>query len=582
MESSDNRAQHKTQMNIVEDEVKKLFKKGSKLNQNDLNLLNSKYNNPELTEKIQKAFLDSHKYITKKAKKFAELVRQKYGNEQVPFHTLLEKSRKLKDKYSLGDEEFAEFQRIYEQELIGIKSPEVLQPSTNMMKVLGTVSLDSSSPKMKYSDAEFKVLQDIMKLHESSKPLHSQIVLQHLQYEDCDPMALTGSYKRELGHRPGDHVHPVVVALFLPKIQELEKHFLLSNMAGLVKARHNNEPLNNRADFELFDSLSRDPNDVVCDNRSPIMDLHNRALLQKQLWNLVLNLRNGLYYNESFREFVSTVDFCRLNKNDNPDLMYGRFDGTVFKRLISAFSFRPTIVATLPVNTNIVSNMYVQNIRPVVTRTPMINLRLPPILDENTVVSLTDALKQNQLFIENGTFVQKDTSVIYSRGVLLFFVDRRSTTIKLDNSMMQFLSFNRLPVSIAGYERINTRDVEFQDSISINEDIYQLRSIVVARVAEVDDNTVNTVEDGALDKNTVIGSATYVVMPADISKNRTSTEVVLYDPLDVGHTDVNNNPMRAVDYSSNDPQSLYQYSKRYGTVFMYQLVNDASKGKLVL
>ena len=122
----------------------------------------------------------------------------------------------------------------------------------------------------------------------------------------------------------------------------------MANLAGLVKNRYNKEKIQSLPDYELFYNLITDPNDIVCSNRSPVMDLLNRCNLQNQLWNSVLNLRNGQYYNNSLNEFVSSVDLCKQNKNDNPDLVYGRHDGTVLKRLISAFSFRPTVVASLP------------------------------------------------------------------------------------------------------------------------------------------------------------------------------------------------------------------------------------------
>jgi hypothetical protein len=85
---------------------------------------------------------------------------------------------------------------------------------------------------------------------------------------------------------------------------------------------------------------------------------------------------------------------CRLNKYDTPDLIYGRYDGTILKRLISAFSFRPTIVSTLPIYSNIMVNVnpYQQHVRPVVTSVSMINLKLPPSLNDNTPIELESAL----------------------------------------------------------------------------------------------------------------------------------------------------------------------------------------------
>ena len=352
----------------VEDEVQKLFRKNNgKISSGDFMKLRQKYDDADLVDKIQQAYVDKHTAISKKAKKFAQLIREKYSNQQYPFHVLLEKARLFKVKHELTDDEFAEFQRIYEQELVGLKSPEVLIPATNMMKILGSINVDFQGFAMKLNDNDYKFLQELLKLYASSRPLHAQVLLQSMQYRDCDFEALTGTYKKELGHRPGDSIHPVIAAMFLPKIDVLENHFLYSNIAGIVKARYNGESLTNRPDYELFYSLTNDPNDVVCDNRSSIQDLLNRAQVQNQLWNCVLNLRNGQYYSAQFRDFVGSVDMCRLNKQDNPDLIYGRYDGTILKRLLAAFSFRPTIVSTTPVYNIVNINPYQQNVRPVVT-----------------------------------------------------------------------------------------------------------------------------------------------------------------------------------------------------------------------
>ena len=455
--------------NSIEDEVQKLFRKNNgKISSADFIKLKHQYNDVEFVEKLQKVYLERHSTISKKAKKFAQLIREKYSNQQYPFHILLEKARLFKVKHGLTEDEFTEFQRIYEQELVGFKSPEVMIPSTNMMNLLGSINVDFQGFTMKLNDNDYKVLQDILKLYASSRPLHAQVLLQSIQYRDCDFEALSGQYKKEHNNRPGDSIHPVIAAMFLPKIPILENHFLHSNIAGIVKSRYNGDALTTRPDYELFYALTQDPNDVVCDSRSPIADLLNRAQLQNQLWNSVLNLRNGQYYNSIFREFINSVDVCRLNKQDNPDLIYGRYDGTILKRLLSAFSFRPTIVSTTPVYQIVNINPYQQNVRPVVTAVPMINLRLPPSISDNTPISLQDALEQHQYFLENGTMVPRHTSIIYSRGILFFFVDRRANIIRFNDT--QPFNISRLPTAISGFERLNDREVLYEHDIMIRGD----------------------------------------------------------------------------------------------------------------
>jgi hypothetical protein len=577
MDSSDKPRQNKHNNNVAE-EVQKLIRKNKgTFSSADYMKLKQKYDDLDIAGPVQEA-MDRNQHIHKRAKKFATLVREKYSNQQYPFHVLLEKARLYKAKYDYNEDEFAEFQRIYEQELVGMNSPEVMNPITNMMKFLGSVTADFKGFSEKLNDNDFKLVQEILKLYASSRPLHAQVVLQSMQYRDCDFEALSGQYDRRLGNKPGDSIHPVIAAMFLPKIDVLEHHFLFSNIAGIVKARYNNEALNNRPDYELFYALTNDPNDVVCDSRSSVGDLLNRAQLQNQLWNSVLNLRNGQYYNSTFRDFVGAVDMCKLNRQDNPDLIYGRFDGTILKRLVSAFSFRPTIVSTTPVYTVININPYQQNVRPVVTGVSMINLRLPPTINDDTPVSLNDAIDQQQYFLENGAMVARNTSLIYSRGVLMFFIDRRANVIRFND--MQPFNIARLPLTVSGFERINDRMVDYDDEIKIRGDVYQLRSVVVA---EVNNNLP--------EKNIVVGSSAIFMIHYNPAMGVLSPEYFQYDPIGVADAFadasvgafVNRAPITQIAGTPGvgEPgESFKEMARERGIIFMYQLVENKSANEI--
>ena len=536
----------------VNDEVQRLLRKNGKISSQDFLRLRSQYKDDELVNKIQAAYAEKQGNIIKKAKKFAQLIREKYSQTQTPFHLLLEKAYKYKTKYGLSDEEFAEFQRIYEQELVGLKSTEIVQPANNLTKVLGGVTLDYHGFQGKLNDNDFKYLQEILKLHATSRPLHAQVLLQSMQYVDCGEEALMANYDRNL-HRVGEHVHPVVAALFIPKFKIVDEFFLFSNIAGIVKCRYNGEPLQSRPDYELFYALTTDPNDVVCDNRSPVLDLLNRAQLQTQLWNSVLHLRNGQVYNASFKDFIGSVDMCRLNKQDTPDLLYGRFDGVIIKRLLSAFSFRPTVVATTPVAVNTVAfNPYLLNVRPQVTSVPMINMRIPPQMNDTNTVDLQSALNQNQFFLEGGAIVPRSTSLIWSRGLLVFYVDRRATSINYNDHLNQF-SMATLPasVAIAGFERLNTRQVDFQYTITIKNEDYKLRSVVVSEVNQT----------AAPNSNLVVGSSALIITP--------DGHYLCYDPYGPIKASGTQPYTEISMTSANMEDNFEKLAKERGNVFIY-------------
>ena len=570
---------NKKSSNTIDHEVAKLMRTKDRTHA-DFAKLRAKYDDPELVERIMAAFQEAHANVTKSAKKFAKIIREKYSKTNTPYHVLLEKARAYKKQFNMSDEEFEEFRRIYEQELAGTSTNDIVVPNTNMMKVLGTITTDLKGFHMKVSGDDGRHLNEIASLHNSSKNLHAQVVLQSMQYRDCDYESMTGKYNRELGMVAGEHVHPVVAALFFPKIDTLEHHFLFSNISGIVMARKHRTKLRSRSDYELFYSLVTDPNDIVCDDRSPVKDLLSRANLQKHLWNSVLHLRNGQYYNSSLPEFITSVDVCRLNKHDTPDLVYGRFDGTVAKRLLSAFSFRPTVVATTPLVTTFNMNPYSQNVRPQVREIPMVNLRLATSLNPGAV-HLNDSLEQDQLFIEaDGSLSNRNTSLIYSKGILMFYVDRRAHVMRVGD--IGPFNLRREPYAVGGFERLNDNHVDFDHIINIREDEYHLRSVVVSEVNRNDRN-----------QNLVVGSSTLLLLHPDLSSTpmRTTFECYQYNPLGVVNTAVDpasgariaNEPVYEIPYSRRGGapgRSFYEKASTRGTVFVYKLARDASQGQV--
>jgi hypothetical protein len=498
--------------NTIEMEVSRLFNlKNKQQFTSALLALRNKYKDEELVNKIQRNFSDRHSRIVKGAKKFAEAIRKRYSQSNLPFHQLLSKARAHAHKHGLSESEFAEFQRMYEQELSGtMHKNEVIVPVTNMMKVLGNIStgFDSSS-NFKVDESDKKSLEEIIQMNDMSRPLHAQTVLQSLQYTDLNIIALNGKANRT-SDNPGDHVHPIIAAMFLPRISLFESHFLHSSICNIVKLRYMQEPLTTRPDYELFYNLVTDPNDVVCDIKSPVSDLLNRSKLQHHLWNSVLHLRNGQAYNPLFREFTSAIDVCRLNKYDNPDMIYGRNDGTILKRLLAAFSFRPTVITTLPIGNVFANNPYAQNVRPTVTSIPMINVRLQQYNSvsarpfstpkPNSLINLKDSLLKVDTFIEGNKLVQRVSEVMYSREILIFYVDRRANILEYGTPF----NLSKLPAAVAGFERINNIEIDVECSITIrDQDKFCLRSVVVA---ETKDQDINDNDNRKL----VIGSSTFL------------------------------------------------------------------------
>lgn len=498
----------------------------------------------------------------------------------VPFHSILEKARELKKKYQLSESEFEEFRRQFEMALAGKNDATTGAhvPHTALSKILGHITIDAAGTGFKLSDVDYKLLQDILKLYEESKAEHSRCVLQSMTYEDCASEALGGEYKPELGHNASCHIHPVLAALFIPKFELIDKHFLQASIPYIVKARYNKEPLKHRPDYELFYSLVTDPNDVVCDAKSTLKDLYNRCNLQRHLWKAVNSLRNGQYYDCSTTEFIIAIDQCRVNKFESPELLYGKYDGTVMKRLLSAFSFRPTVVATTPnIPTNVLgfTNPFMQRIVPTVASTSTIDLRLPLQLEQGHGVDLKRAMSLTQPYFENGMITLRNQSVLYSRGVLIFFIERRSHYIRAVN--MEPHRFSVLPAAVSGFERLNDTEVNFEDQISLRDDVYRLRSVVCAET-----NKATPVA------NLIIGSSAAIYVPPCAEINRFTPEYLLYDPYNAnwkrkrtGGPPVRQTPVTHLSEGpalSNEVEDFRTMAMKRGICFVYENIQDKSQG----
>jgi hypothetical protein len=305
-------------------------------------------------------------------------------------------------------------------------------PNTNLSRTLGNGVIDVNDG-MNVDEDEYGVLQSILELYAQKRQTHAQVVLQSLAYRDVAFEAISGKFD---ANRMNPHcsVNSVVAAMFIPKIPIFDEHMLMANMAYIVKQRYSKKPIETKPDYELFYDLISDPNDVVCNADSPIRDLYNRCKLQCSLWDSVLALRNGRYYDCSNTNFLMNVDQCKINNYDAPDLVYISDEGAVIRRLLGAFSFRPTIVKTTP--TVNVHNMNQSTFRntvafPKVTSQAIITLRVPHN-NANQRVDLRKALNDVQLYMDEdypGVVIPKKTKTSSTQEELLYSTSQDVSTL---------------------------------------------------------------------------------------------------------------------------------------------------------
>jgi hypothetical protein len=204
------------------------------------------------------------------------------------------------------------------------------------------------------------------------------------------------------------------------------------------------------------------------------------------------------------------------------------------------------------------SNPYQQNIRPVVTAVPMINVRVPVVSSgTDTGIDLTNAIEQSQAIIENGSMVLKQANLVYSNDVLFFYIDRRSSVIKL-NDLRPYNTY-KAPNAISGFERINRAKITIPQTVLVREITFRLRSVVLS---EINDTT----SDGDI----VVGSSALIYRCKD---NQIDTQNALYySPLaplkfdDAGGAmGTRGAPIQSIDETDRKPLEETQ-----GVIFMYK------------
>jgi Poxvirus P4B major core protein len=506
--------------------------------------LRSKYpNDIEAVNKLFSEYDEKMSRIRRKAQKFAGLLLTHYSH--LGPKRVVEKAKKYKQKYGFSDDEFNAFLNIALSDK-SFSTANMRIPSTELSKTLGhTVDVPV---KMMVKSSEYDVLQDILRMHQETVQLHTQAVIQALTYEEkeeCKIMLYSKDPKDLFDSRKDNmysNIHPVLFALFAPKIKDLEERMVLSSITSIVSARYNGTQFKTQPDWLLYHDLIQDPNESVCatsQKDSALTDLRNRARVQTELWKNVCNLRQGKFYPADATNFLVSLKACKNNYYDSPDLAFIEDEGSVLRRLLSVFSYRPTVVAVRnqailsPFNAGMpLNNLAMSQI----TTVPMINIRLP-VSDPTgnpDPVTLDESLTAPDFYVENKVIVPKIKEVVYSRGTLIFYINRR--TFGFDHKKLvnpqDMPQFNVLPFSISGYESINDNPVKLDKELKLGKEEYNLKSLV-----SVETQVLNA---GSPNATTFIKGCSATVLCGSGDKQTTNpliysytNTLITYNPLNI-------------------------------------------------
>ena len=431
-----------------------------------------------------------------KVNKFAKAMHKKYKSRDMNLSDVVTHARRHATKIGLQENEFRLFEILYQS--IDDKSnnnfPNV-DRNGPLGDVLGTVQAPFVSNKsLKVSSSDRPHVDEIMRIAALNKQEHARCVLQASAYSAhgmhdilVQSLFIPGVHNRSCA------VHPLIVALFGPKITILDERMLHSNLARIIVDRLRGQPIRNRSDFELFIDLTTDQQDSVCDSKSVFADILKRVEVQEMLRRAVWQMRGGQLYECNTSGLITVLDNCKLNPADSPHLMYIRDEGTMLRRILHTFSFKPTHVTTRPI-------FAMTGLVPPVGRLDqlsMITVQLPHhALSDNSVssVPLEMGLNTPHWYLENGVVIPKQNNIVYSREVIFFYVNRRYQSIGA--AYQSAYQFSRLPVATSGFNRINTTAVEAKVLMRIHQRPYVLRSIVCVNFDDPNDSGIRPYYSG--------------------------------------------------------------------------------------
>lgn len=537
----------------------------------------------------------------KKIQKMVDTFKEKYFNK-INYGNLSpeEKFRKIKKyakKFGVGDEEFDMFQSLLlrDYKFSDKYTKPINTPITNL---LGSTAIYTRDEPMNISAVDTIHINEIIGTKQRTSVLHSNITYQSLQYRDCDIRALYKGRNYNI-ENVFCHVHPIIAALFLPKFISLDESMLLSNFGRLVDQRYHGHQISLAPDFNLYNNLMNDPSGYLCTDNSAIEDIKYRYNIQVNLWENVLNLRQGNFYkNNAFTNLTQSINSCKTNLFDSPDLTYVSDEGTYLRRLLATFGIRPTITTTTDTTGNMYGNQLAQyeNITlgsgiTQITSTPMITVRLPYNISGNrNFVNLKNYLDQTQWFKEGQYVVPKRQTVVKSNDILIFYVNRRYQTINLARTNNP-CNFANLPTTLGSWNILNTSPVYFDKELEIMDDVFHIRSVVL-------------VETNPLQKQQIVGCSSAIVIPnyENNQWNNTDSEpaVLHYNPIGAGvvikdnyipnfmngehvNRDYTNGAITYVNYNpdfnlqATDPKyqsSFFEMACERGVLFIYQKLGN--------
>ena len=315
--------------------------------------------------------------------------------------------------------------------------------------------------------------------------------------------------------------------MFIPNIKQYDNYFLLTNLAYIFKCKYTGDIISFGPNMLMIYNLITEPIDIVCCGDSPIKDILNRVLLQISLWKVVLQLRQGNFFdsnNNNFNfDFMNTINNCNISTIDAPDLIMLGDENIILRRLLNSLAYRCASILSYPATTpQLFTSIPINYIQ--VSKIAILYVKLPILGFNNTNnIILQDSLVTTQSIMHNGVLESRVISVANTNGTLTINVPRR-TYRPINNGLF---NFSNIPHHVFGYEVLNNYKVYPNSKLNISngKQILDIKSMVILKEKEENNN------------NFIIGSKTFLlptypnnILLNDIT-NIDENNITIYDPL---------------------------------------------------
>lgn len=537
---------------------------------------------------------DARDAINKAVSKFHGKINSSYGHLDIP--ELIKKGMKHAARYGLTESEKKVFiDHVLKGDIYSAYTYQSEVRYSPMAKFLGFDFVHSQM--IKIAPKDHSKLNELNMLWDETKHIHADIKNQVANYRDCAPEAIDGKYDRTK-HNVSVSIHPVIAALFLPKIAYLENRMLYTNIARMVLLRaqaylksnihlqSNITPGELDAEFELAHDIAYDPNALEhFRDDSPLDNLIKRYRCQVQLYLTVMNLRQGRYYSTGYNEndgisgFIREINSYDWTFFDSPELHQVQDEGTVLRKLLAIFSCRPTFtqLSSYTQRYGLGMSTVTGMAKTVFVNIPVVNIKLPIDLvgGQPHAISLKRALTQTDMFVEHRTVVPKNKSVIYSNQVAFFYANRRYPTVNFTAANQMVFRYSALPISFVNQTTINNSIVYFENRMRIGRDWFDLRSVVVLQRPPISGVDIATGCSAmiAVDPNSPNALYQGNAAPIYIHYNPSIASIQYLDGNQpAGQSQfVANTPVSFIDEMTNDPSRIgfRSEARQRGTIFFY-------------